>query len=91
MQIRFAGSKGVLCLDPNLPENCVCIRKSMRKFESNHRRLELLQTSRPQAVYLNHQIIMLLSNLGVPDEIFLDLQQKVLDKLAGLIEIVEQL
>ena len=63
----------------------------MRKFESNHRRLELLQTSRPQAVYLNHQIIMLLSNLGVPDEIFLDLQQKVLDKLAGLIERVEQL
>lgn len=55
----------------------------MHKFESPHRRLEVLQTSRPQAVYLNHQTIMLLSNLGVPDEIFLDLQQKMLDGLAG--------
>ena len=89
--MRFAGSKGVLCQDPNIPDNYVCIRGSMRKFESNHRRLELLQTSRPQAVYLNHQIIMLLSNLGVPDEIFLDLQQRVLDNLAGLIKRVEQL
>lgn len=55
----------------------------MCKFESFHRRLEVLQTSRPQAVYLNHQVIMLLSNLGVPDEVFISLQKNMLDKLAG--------
>ena len=55
----------------------------MYKFESFHRRLEVLQTSRPQAVYLNHQVIMLLSNLGVPDEVFIQLQNNMLDQLAG--------
>ena len=55
----------------------------MCKFDSFHRRLEVLQTSRPQVVYLNHQVIMLLSNLGVPDEVFIDLQSKMLDRLAG--------
>ena len=58
----------------------------MCKFESFHRRLEVLQTSRPQAVYLNHQVIMLLSNLGVPDEVFIQLQNDMLDRLAGKLE-----
>ena len=83
LQIRFAGCKGVLCVDPRLRGLQICIRPSMKKFESPHRRLELLQTSRPQAVYLNQQTIMLLSNLGVPDEIFLHLQKRMLDSLAG--------
>ena len=82
-QIRFAGYKGVLALDPSLPGKRAVFRPSMRKFESFHRRLEVLQTSRPQAVYLNHQVIMLLSNLGVPDEVFIQLQNDMLDKLAG--------
>lgn len=55
----------------------------MNKFESSHPRLEVLHTSRPQAVYLNHQVIMLLSNLGVPDEVFIQLQNDMLDQLAG--------
>lgn len=82
-QIRFAGFKGVLAVDPRLPGKQAFFRPSMRKFESFHRRLEVLQTSRPQAVYLNHQVIMLLSNLGVPDEVFISLQKNMLDKLAG--------
>ena len=83
IQIRFAGCKGVLTLDPTLPEKKAVFRPSMRKFESPHRRLEVLQTSRPQVVFLNHQLVMLLSNLGVPDEVFLNLQRKMLDGLAG--------
>lgn len=65
-----------------MEDNRIHLRPSMRKFESNHRRLEVLQTSRPQAVYLNHQLIMLLSNLGVPDDVFIGHQQKMLDGLA---------
>ena len=83
IQIRFAGCKGVLTLDPTLPGKKAVFRPSMRKFESPHRRLEVLQTSRPQVVFLNHQLIMLLSNLGVPDEVFLNLQRAMLDRLAG--------
>ena len=81
-QIRFAGYKGVLTTDPRIPDNLIQLRTSMRKFQSDHRRLEVLQTSRPQAVYLNHQLIMLLSNLGVPDDVFLRHQEKMLDALA---------
>ncbi|XP_068758712.1 uncharacterized protein [Montipora capricornis] len=85
LQIRFAGFKGVLTLDPRIDGKRVFLRPSMRKFESLHRRLEVLLTSRPQAVYLNHQVIMLLSNRGVPDEVFISLQKDMLDKLAGML------
>ncbi|XP_028390591.1 uncharacterized protein LOC114515528 [Dendronephthya gigantea] len=84
-QIRFAGYKGVLACDPTLAGKKASFRTSMRKFESHHRRLEVTHTSRPQAVYLNHQIIMLLSNLGVPDEEFLALQKEMLDRLADML------
>ena len=82
-QIRLAGYKGVLACDPTLVGRKASFRPSMRKFESPHRRLEVTHTSRPQVVYLNHQVIMLLSNLGVPDEEFLALQKEMLDRLAG--------
>ena len=70
-------------MDPRLTGKQVFFRPSMCKFESFHNRLEVLQTSRPQAVYLNHQVIMLLSNRGVPDEVFIRLQSEMLEKLAG--------
>ncbi len=82
-QIRFAGYKGVLACDPTLAGRKASFRPSMRKFESDHRRLEVTATSRPQAVYLNHQVIMLLSNLEVPDEAFIALQREMLDRLAS--------
>ena len=83
IQIRFAGFKGVLALDPTLSGKTAVFRPSMRKFESPHRRLEVLQTSRPQPVFLNHQLIILLSSLGIPDEVFMNLQRRMLDRLAG--------
>ena len=70
-------------MDPRLRGNKAVFRPSMRKFESTHRRLEVLQTSRAQVVFLNHQLIILLSNLGVPDDVFMNLQRNMLDKLAG--------
>lgn len=72
----------MLTTDTQMQDNRIYLRPSMRKFQSTHRQLEVLQTSRPQAVYLNHQIIMLLSNLGVSDEVFIAHQQKMLDGLA---------
>ena len=82
-QVRFAGCKGVLTLDPTLPGKTAHFRPSMRKFESDHRRLEVIQGSRAQSIFLNHQVILLMSNLGVPDEVFINLQREMLDNLAG--------
>ena len=82
-QVRFAGCKGVLTLDPTLPGKTAHFRPSMRKFESDHRRLEVIQGSRAQSVFLNHQVILLMSNLGVRDEDFINLQREMLDNLAG--------
>ncbi|KAK3698052.1 hypothetical protein QZH41_010823, partial [Actinostola sp. cb2023] len=84
-QIRFAGYKGVLAVDSLLSGKKAYFRQSMRKFESSHRRLEVLATSRPQAVYLNHQVIMLLSNLGIPDVVFVKLMREALDNLTGML------
>ena len=82
-QVRCAGYKGVLAFDPTLEGKKASFRPSMRKFESTHNRLEVTHTSQAQRVYLNHQVIMLLSNLGVPDDAFIALQKAMLDKLAG--------
>lgn len=45
-QIRYAGCKGMLAIDPSLPHGdfreILLYRRSMRKFDSNHRVLEIL-------------------------------------------------
>lgn len=57
------------------------LRPSMRKFESKHLQLEIIQPVRLNAGHLNRQIILLLSTLGVKPEIFLDLQRKMTAEL----------
>ncbi|CAI5505552.1 unnamed protein product [Closterium sp. Naga37s-1] len=52
----------------------VWVRDSMDKFESQHADVELVNWTRPQPCYLNRQIVTLLSTLGVPDRVFLDMQ-----------------
>lgn len=54
----------------------VVFRKSMNKFESSHRVLEIVTTSKSCDFYLNRQIILTLEGLGVPPQVFLDLQDK---------------
>jgi RNA-dependent RNA polymerase len=47
-QIRYAGCKGVLAIHPALgDEDKVHIRRSMKKFESDHTSLEVMYTTRP--------------------------------------------
>lgn len=53
----------------------------MKKFESDKLELGVIRCATPSLSYLNRQIIVLLSCLGVPDEVFLDLQQEALDRL----------
>ncbi|GAM25120.1 hypothetical protein SAMD00019534_082950 [Acytostelium subglobosum LB1] len=87
-QIRIGGNKGVLSVHPTIKEG-VYMRKSMRKFPSNpdqihDRIIEVISVSGPKTCYLNRQVIVLLSGLGVPDGYFIELQQRALTKLANM-------
>ncbi|CAG8653574.1 8362_t:CDS:2, partial [Paraglomus brasilianum] len=75
-QIRFRGCKGVVAIDKELEGDVLCIRPSQRKFESYELyTLEIAKTVKaPQQGHLNRQIILLLSNLKIPDSAFLELQ-----------------
>ncbi|KAF9972082.1 hypothetical protein BGZ73_004836 [Actinomortierella ambigua] len=83
-QIRLGGSKGVLAVAASDPQRrhantdfWVGIRPSMNKFDSGHYVLEVIKTSHFIPSYLNRQIVVLLSALGVPDKVFLDLKDQM--------------
>jgi RNA-dependent RNA polymerase len=83
-QFRLAGYKGVLCQSPFLKDNQIQVRPSQHKFESTHFVLEVIRWSTFIPAYLNRQAITLLSVLGVPDSVFVDLkdtQVRDLDKM----------
>ncbi|OCH96496.1 RdRP-domain-containing protein [Obba rivulosa] len=75
-QIRFGGSKGMLSVDHTLKGRIICPRRSMIKFEAPHSTLiEVARAfDRPGKYYLNRPLIMLLEGLGVPYEVFQELQ-----------------
>jgi len=77
-QIRMGGAKGVVALDPRLSGRQVVLRDSMVKFESGNLELDLLNHSEFRSGYLNRQIIMLLSSLGIPDSSFEELLMEML-------------
>ncbi|KAJ8315323.1 hypothetical protein KUTeg_007473, partial [Tegillarca granosa] len=86
LQIRYAGCKGVIAFDPELgEEEQLVVRDSMVKFQSPSKTLEILQWTRPGQLFLNRQVITLMSGLGVPDRAFLILQQNVLMDLANML------
>ncbi|CAF2129332.1 unnamed protein product [Rotaria magnacalcarata] len=77
VQFRYAGAKGVVSVNPQLgPGYHLCIRHSMDKFVSEHRCFEVCKVSAPRSLYLNRQVILLLSNRRIADSVFLMLQQR---------------
>jgi len=75
-QIRLVGAKGMLSVDYKLKGDIVILRPSMIKFEAPHStEVEIAQTFvRPSRYYLNRPLIMVLEGLGVPYQVFKDLQ-----------------
>lgn len=59
----------------------VYFRKSMDKFDSSNLSLDIVRASHNAPAYLNRQIILLLSTLGIKDHVFLSLQRQMLDKV----------
>ncbi|CAF1324424.1 unnamed protein product [Rotaria sp. Silwood1] len=77
-QIRLAGCKGLVVveLQSTLDQFYIKIRESMEKFKLNEWNLEICEGSRSIPTRLNNQILLIMSDLGVSDETFLNLQDK---------------
>ncbi|KAF8944123.1 hypothetical protein BGZ47_004607 [Haplosporangium gracile] len=80
-QIRLGGAKGVLVKDATLKDNRVQIRPSMKKFDVAHYVLEVIKTSSFIPSFLNRQIIILLTSLGVPEEVIWNLKENMVQDL----------
>ncbi|KAL9114236.1 MAG: hypothetical protein Q9227_001658 [Pyrenula ochraceoflavens] len=80
-QFRQGGCKGVLAIDPELKLFETQIRDSQFKFETKHHGMEIIRCSEFWAASLSRQIILLLSFLGVTDEVFLTKQKELIASL----------
>jgi RNA-dependent RNA polymerase len=78
-QFRLGGCKGVLALDPKITGSEVHIRPSQQKFEAVYTGLEIIRSSALATPFFNRQIIIVLSNLGVPDHVFIQKQQDMVN------------
>lgn len=95
-QIRLGGAKGVLMVKPDnemtrltiedyeVVETPVDIRlrESQVKFASSDLSLNVVRCATFSQGYLNRQIIILLNSLGVPDQVFLDLQREAKQRIS---------
>ncbi|KAK0717081.1 RNA dependent RNA polymerase-domain-containing protein [Lasiosphaeria miniovina] len=77
-QFRMGGCKGVLVVWPDVKGTEVHIRKSQEKFFAEFNGLEVVKCSQFSNATLNRQIIMILSCLGVPDQVFVDMMKEQL-------------
>ncbi|KAL1613050.1 hypothetical protein SLS60_001282 [Paraconiothyrium brasiliense] len=80
-QFRLAGCKGVLALDPSITGHVVHIRPSQYKFEAQNGGLEIIRASALSVATFNRQLIIILSTLGVPDAVFIQKQQEMVNDL----------
>eukprot|EP01122_Echinamoeba_exundans_P005224 TRINITY_DN15394_c0_g1_i1.p1 TRINITY_DN15394_c0_g1~~TRINITY_DN15394_c0_g1_i1.p1 ORF type:complete len:974 (-),score=133.73 TRINITY_DN15394_c0_g1_i1:8-2929(-) len=73
-QIRLGGTKGMLVLDPSLPQNGkhIYLRPSMIKFPSPLCRLEVCKYSQSASGRLNSEFLRVLDFLGTPHEVILE-------------------
>ncbi|CAF1611862.1 unnamed protein product, partial [Adineta ricciae] len=81
-QVRIAGYKGMLSIDPESRSNefYILVRESMKKFDSDDWTLHIVDHSRPMPLSLNNQVIRLLSDLGVQNGVFESIQTRCIDR-----------
>ncbi|KAL3502016.1 hypothetical protein ACH5RR_036465 [Cinchona calisaya] len=79
-QIRYGGFKGVVAVDPTSSKK-LSLRKSMKKYDSDNTKLDVLAWTKYQPCYLNRQLITLLSTLGVKDHVFEKKQREAVAQL----------
>lgn len=83
LQIRFQGAKGMVSLDTRLKGERMLLRSNMKKFETESSwKLEICGAAfKPLPMFLNRQLIKILEDLGVPSQVFLDLQETATSSL----------
>lgn len=80
-QFRLGGCKGILTMSPEAQRGEVHIRKSQYKFAAVHNGLEIIRHSQFATASLNRQLIIVLSSLDIPDEVFIDKLRIMLENL----------
>ncbi|KAH6920624.1 hypothetical protein HPB50_028387 [Hyalomma asiaticum] len=80
IQIRYAGAKGKLCVNPALPDKkLLWLRPSMQKFPCfNSEFLEVVKVSAPRSLTLSRPLITLFEQLGVPKDTIVYLQERMI-------------
>lgn len=80
-QFRLGGCKGILTVWPEAQRQEVHIRKSQYKFAAIHNGLEIIRHSQFSMASLNRQLIVVLSCLGIPDDVFIHKIRLMLENL----------
>ncbi|OQO00640.1 hypothetical protein B0A48_13130 [Cryoendolithus antarcticus] len=80
-QFRLGGCKGVLAVDPSLMGKKIQIRPSQEKFPADYNGLEICRISQFSTAYLNQQIVLVLSALGVTDSTLITMLRNMLSDL----------
>jgi len=80
-QFRMAGCKGVLVVDPSVTGKTIHTRPSQNKFKADYSNLEIIRVSSFATAFLNRQIILVLSAVGVPDDVFLTKIRAMLEEI----------
>ncbi|ORZ40750.1 RNA dependent RNA polymerase-domain-containing protein [Catenaria anguillulae PL171] len=88
-QVRIAGCKGMLTVDPRLANSydqpAVVVRPSMNKFPGrDHRTLEVCAVAKTHPCFLDRQSIVLLTSLGVAESTIMGYMTRMMDQLEQL-------
>ncbi|KAI0004273.1 RNA dependent RNA polymerase-domain-containing protein [Russula compacta] len=91
-QIRLVGAKGMLSVDHRLSGDVVILRPSMIKFDAPHSTdVEIARAFvRPSKYYLNRPLIMVLEGLGIPYDVFKNLQEAVVRDVEDAVTSLEK-